>query len=283
MGPGLAAIGSLVDAVALHDIAAQLRFTHPDVHHIGVGGSYSKCAHGRALDLAIRHGLPGRPAIGRLPDAATHRAEVVLVGPTGASRNGEGTAAAIRADVAPHLRSGFGGWFLRPCTSRGKAKERKWQQDSQNGSLHRESPGMGCCKRVAIEYPMATRPTEQQRQPAIPRLVKLQVESKALHCKQGLFRMTTHNDPYRSNNRSEFFPVIIQRSLEMPISFLGHATSSFSHVNSTAIHSVAVTVFRDPIRTAAVRMGPIQASALSGRDHSALCPQYCKSASVIGI
>ena len=58
VGPRLAGVGGLVDAVALHDVAAQGDLPHPDEHDVGVRLRDGDGADRRTSDLAVGHGLP---------------------------------------------------------------------------------------------------------------------------------------------------------------------------------------------------------------------------------
>src|SRR5690606_36812763 len=99
--PGAAAVGRLVDAVALHDVPAQLDLAHADVDDVGVRLAHGDGADRRAADLAVGDRAPGQPAVGRLPQPAAGRAEVVLVRPGDAACRGDRATAAVGADVAP--------------------------------------------------------------------------------------------------------------------------------------------------------------------------------------
>ncbi len=69
--PAPAAVGRLVDPVAMRDIAADGRLTGTDVDHIRVGLSNRDGANGGCLHIAIRDVLPDIPAVRRLPDTAS--------------------------------------------------------------------------------------------------------------------------------------------------------------------------------------------------------------------
>src|SRR5690606_37497364 len=96
--PGAAAVGGLVDAVALDDVAAQLRLAHADVHDIGVRLGNGDGADRGGLEEAIRYRAPVDAAVGGLPDATADRAEVVLHRPLRAAGDGLRPAAARGAD-----------------------------------------------------------------------------------------------------------------------------------------------------------------------------------------
>ena len=99
--PRAAAVDGTVDPVALQDAAAKLRLAHPDVDHVGIRGGHGDRPDRRAGDLPVRDGLPGRAAVGRLPEPPARRAEVVLERPGLAPGDGDRPAAAQRADVLP--------------------------------------------------------------------------------------------------------------------------------------------------------------------------------------
>ena len=104
VGPGLARVGRLVDAVAGHDVAADARFTHPDVHRVGVRLGDSDRPDRCALDLTIGDRRPVHAAVGRLPQAAADGAEVAFLRPPFHARHGNRSAAAERTDAAPAER-----------------------------------------------------------------------------------------------------------------------------------------------------------------------------------
>ena len=74
--PGLAAVGGLVDAVAGHDVAADVGLAGADVDDVGIGRRDGDGADGRGR-LIVEDRLPGEAAVGRLPDAAGRRGRVV--------------------------------------------------------------------------------------------------------------------------------------------------------------------------------------------------------------
>ena len=84
--PGLAAVGGLVDAVALGDAAAELGLAHANVNDVRVGFRYGHRAHRGAGHLPVGDREPGVAAVRGLPEPAAGGPEVVLVGPGGASR-----------------------------------------------------------------------------------------------------------------------------------------------------------------------------------------------------
>ena len=101
VGPRLAGVGRLVDAVARLDVAADARLAHADEDDVGIGFGDGDGADRRALDLAVGDGRPALAAVGRLPQPAADGAEVRLVLPSFHAGYGDRPAAARRADAAP--------------------------------------------------------------------------------------------------------------------------------------------------------------------------------------
>ena len=97
----LPAIGGLVDAVALDDVAAQLRLAHADVDDVGIGGRDGDGADRGGLQRLVGDRRPGRAAVGRLPEAAAGGAEVVFERPGVAAGRAGRSSAARGADAAP--------------------------------------------------------------------------------------------------------------------------------------------------------------------------------------
>ena len=102
--PRLAGVDRFVDAVALHDVAADARLAHTDEHDVGIALGDRDGADRRAFDLAVGHRIPRLAAVGRLPQSAADRPEVVLVNADRAARGRDRTAAAHGADAAPLQR-----------------------------------------------------------------------------------------------------------------------------------------------------------------------------------
>ena len=94
----------LVDAVALHDVAAQLHLAHADVDDVGIRLGDRDSADRRAADLSVGDRLPRDAAVSGLPETAADRAEVVLVRTTRTSGGGDRSPAAIGSDVSPLQR-----------------------------------------------------------------------------------------------------------------------------------------------------------------------------------
>ena len=109
--PGAAGVGGLVDAIALHDVAAQFGFAHPDVDRIGIGLGDRDGADGGAMDLAIGDRAPGGAAVGSLPEAAPGGAEVVFIGARRAAGGGDGSASAQGPDTTPLERAEDGSFI----------------------------------------------------------------------------------------------------------------------------------------------------------------------------
>ena len=102
--PRLAGVGALVDAVAGHDVTADRRLAHADVHDVGIALAHRDGANRRARDLPIGHRRPVLAAIGGLPESATGRAEVRLVPTAHDTAGRDRPATAIGADVPPPER-----------------------------------------------------------------------------------------------------------------------------------------------------------------------------------
>ena len=74
--PAATAVGGAIDAGAVREVLAQLRFAGADVDDVRIRRRHGNRAHGGDVGLAVGHVAPGLPAVRRLPDAAVHRAEV---------------------------------------------------------------------------------------------------------------------------------------------------------------------------------------------------------------
>ena len=135
--PRLAGVGGLVDAVALDDVAAQLGLAHPGVDDVGIRRRDRDGADRRGLDLLVGDRPPRQAAVGRLPDAAAGRAEVVLERPaarcprrSASGRRGSGRSSAIagrRRATCPPAPAAPLGRQLRSSTARAatrKSRER---------------------------------------------------------------------------------------------------------------------------------------------------------------
>ena len=77
--PGPAAVGRLVDAVAVRDVAADGLLSGADVDHVRIGLRDGDRADRARLEVLVGDDLPVGAAVGRLPDAAAGRAEVERV------------------------------------------------------------------------------------------------------------------------------------------------------------------------------------------------------------
>ena len=87
--PALPGIVRAVDAVALEDVGAQLHLAHADVDDVGVGRRDRDRADRGAADLPIGHRSPCGPAVGRLEQPSSRRAEVVLERSLDMARHGD--------------------------------------------------------------------------------------------------------------------------------------------------------------------------------------------------
>ena len=122
--PRLARISALVDAIARHDVAANRRLAHTDVHDIGIALAHRHRAHRGAGDLAVGHRPPVLAAIGGLPQPAAGGAEIRLVLAPYDPAGGNRPAATIRADIPPPER----------LEQRGIERDRRQRGDAGRGS-----------------------------------------------------------------------------------------------------------------------------------------------------
>ena len=111
-----AAVGRLVDAVALDDVAAQLRFAAADVDDVGVRLADRQRADRRGADLAVGHRRPVGAAVGGLPRAAAGGAEPVFERPRRRCRRPRATARRARdRRCATACRCRGSGSTVLPC------------------------------------------------------------------------------------------------------------------------------------------------------------------------
>jgi hypothetical protein len=106
IAPGLAAVHRLVDAVAVRGIAAHAGFAHAHVNHVGIGIGHGDGAHGAGFELAVGHREPRAAAVGGLPHAAAHAAEIINVGLRGNAGHRHHAASAERSHQAEAERLG---------------------------------------------------------------------------------------------------------------------------------------------------------------------------------
>ena len=104
VGPGLALVGGLVDAVAVGDVAAKGGFTHAHVDDVGVGLGDGYSADGAGLEVAVGYVLPEHASVVGLPDAAAAASEVERGQVTGVTGHGDNAASPERPDTAPFQR-----------------------------------------------------------------------------------------------------------------------------------------------------------------------------------
>src|ERR1700691_3581852 len=97
--PSLARIERFVDSIALRSVAAYAGFARTHVNRIGIGIGYRQAANGSG-SLFIENGRPGHCAVGRLPDPAASRAEIVGRGIAWDSGRCQRRSAAERTDQA---------------------------------------------------------------------------------------------------------------------------------------------------------------------------------------
>ena len=100
VGPGLAGVSGLVDAVAGGEVRALQAFAAGDVDGVGIGVGNSDRADG-AGGLVVPEADPGLAGVGGLPDAAVDRAEIEGGGLGGNPGEGAGAAGAQGADLPP--------------------------------------------------------------------------------------------------------------------------------------------------------------------------------------
>src|SRR5262249_37194222 len=94
-----AGVGGLVDAVAWHDVAANVRLTGPDVDHVGVGRGDGDRTDGRDR-LVVEDRFPVQAAVTRFPDAAGGGGGVIGERIAGYAGRPGPPAAGRRSDVA---------------------------------------------------------------------------------------------------------------------------------------------------------------------------------------
>ena len=151
LAPGLPAVAASIDAVALGDAAAQLRFAAADEDDVRVGLRHRDRADRGTRDLAVGHRKPGSSRIEGLPQPAAGRAEVVLVAASGAAGTAEGPSAAQGADVPPLHRAEeglvereIGGGVLCGGARRREGQGEKHGQRSREGGRNApEGPAGG--------------------------------------------------------------------------------------------------------------------------------------------
>ncbi len=101
VGPGAAAVGRLVDAVAVRDVRADRRLAGAGVDHVRGGLGDGERADRGGAEEAVRDVLPESAAAGRLPDAAGAGAEVEGAALGRVAGDGDDAPAAVRPDAAP--------------------------------------------------------------------------------------------------------------------------------------------------------------------------------------
>ena len=98
--PGLAGVDGLIHPIAVRNISAPAGFARADVDHIRIRRSHGNRADGHDSRL-VRHRRPGEAAIGRFPNAAGNRSEIISLRIAGDARYCERASAAKRTDLAP--------------------------------------------------------------------------------------------------------------------------------------------------------------------------------------
>ena len=99
--PGLAAVGGLVDSVAVGDVVADAALAGPYVDHIGVGVGYGHRTDRGGLEVGVGHVPPVGAGVGGLPDAARDRAEEERGRLVWVPRHGNHATASEWADAPP--------------------------------------------------------------------------------------------------------------------------------------------------------------------------------------
>ena len=127
VGPCAAGVGRLVDAVSLDDVAAELHLTHSGVHDVGLRFRHGDGADRRGFEEPVRHRPPGHAAIRRFPEAASRRAEVVLLSTAAAARHGDGSAASRRSD-GPPAKAGEKRGVDAGCCLRAERRRWRWHE-----------------------------------------------------------------------------------------------------------------------------------------------------------
>ena len=100
VGPGFAAVGGFVDAVAGGEVGALQTFAAADVKGLGIAIGDGNGADG-AGGLVVPDAVPGGSGVGGLPDAAVDCAKIEGCGLAGNSGEGAGSAGAHGADLTP--------------------------------------------------------------------------------------------------------------------------------------------------------------------------------------
>src|SRR6266404_3623101 len=95
--PGFAGVHRLPDAVTMRDVSANARFAGSRIYDIGIGHGDSDTADRRG-SVFVKNRRPGVRGVGRLPDAATGRTEVVDGRVAGNSGGSERAAATKGSD-----------------------------------------------------------------------------------------------------------------------------------------------------------------------------------------
>src|SRR4051794_12691691 len=99
--PRFAGVGGPINAVSLHDVAAEFRLPHADIHDVGIRFRNRDSPHRRTTELSVSDGLPCGSAICGLPESAVYGAKVVFIGSAWAADAGKGSPAPVRTYVAP--------------------------------------------------------------------------------------------------------------------------------------------------------------------------------------
>ncbi len=157
--PGLSAVGRLVHAVAVREVASDVRLPHADVDHVRIRLGHGDRADRARLEVLVGHDLPVGAAVGRLPDPAAGGAEVEDVGLVAYADDRDRAAAAVWTDRAEAqalelIRQGPGFILvlllvLGACRgSRGLPRRGDGEEDSGGGQRQAQEdegrPGEAC-------------------------------------------------------------------------------------------------------------------------------------------
>ena len=97
--PGLASVERFVNSIAVRDVSANAGLACTHVNRVVIGVGHGEAANG-STSLFIENRRPGHGAVGRLPDAAAGRAEIIGRGIAGNSGCSQRAPATERADHA---------------------------------------------------------------------------------------------------------------------------------------------------------------------------------------
>src|SRR6267154_5471060 len=97
--PGLAGVDRFIHSVSADDVSPNASFAGTYIDDVGVGfGNGQRANRGRGVLLLVEERLPIEPAIGGLPNAAGHTAEIINVVLADDTGHGKNPSAAKRPD-----------------------------------------------------------------------------------------------------------------------------------------------------------------------------------------